>query len=122
MLANGNVPVIVAMHPRNKEIYSKFETVQTWDHVQELSIRYRLRANNRIIRETPLPSSRTRVCKRRLILPETPCLTIRDETEWVETLEKGHNRLLSPDKCERLVDVVSEIQRSKAAQILAALW
>ena len=32
--------------------------------------------------------------------------------------EKGHNRLLSPDKCERLVDVVSEIQRSKLPKFL----
>ena len=110
VLANGKVPVIVALHPRTKK------------SIQSLDLNL---GRSRIV--DPLPYAQTIVLLRNAsavitdsgglqkeaYFAETPCLTIRDETEWVETLEKGHNRLLSPDKCERLVDVVSELQSSK---------
>ena len=110
VLANGKVPVIVALHPRTKK------------SIQNLDLNL---GRSRIV--DPLPHAQTIVLLRNAsavitdsgglqkeaYFAETPCLTIRDETEWVETLEKGHNRLLSPEKCERLVDVVSELQSSK---------
>ena len=34
-----------------------------------------------------------------------PCITLRDETEWVETLEGGANRLVGADK-EKIIDAL----------------
>ena len=43
----------------------------------------------------------------------TPCLTVRDETEWVETVESGWNRLLKVDEGE-LVEAARTISAPSA--------
>lgn len=42
---------------------------------------------------------------------KTPCVTLRDETEWVETLEGGYNRLLATDNPINLIDAVAEAEK-----------
>lgn len=36
---------------------------------------------------------------------DTPCVTVREQTEWVETLERGYNRLSKIDKVELLKNI-----------------
>ncbi len=38
-----------------------------------------------------------------------PCVTLRDETEWVELVEAGCNRLVGAD-CEKILSVVAEFE------------
>ena len=38
---------------------------------------------------------------------EVPCITLREETEWVETLERGHNILTGTDK-NRIIDAAMQ--------------
>lgn len=37
---------------------------------------------------------------------QIPCVTLRDETEWVETVELGWNTLVSPDQCDAIYETV----------------
>ncbi|MEA3459656.1 MAG: UDP-N-acetylglucosamine 2-epimerase [Chloroflexota bacterium] len=38
-----------------------------------------------------------------------PCVTLREETEWVETVEAGWNVLVGADE-ERIIEAVREFQ------------
>ena len=46
---------------------------------------------------------------------KVPCITIRDETEWTETVELGWN-ILCPIKTSNLIDVWSGIKRPKVIE------
>ena len=39
---------------------------------------------------------------------KTPCVTLREETEWVELIESNWNVLCPPDSCKLIVDAVEQ--------------
>lgn len=43
---------------------------------------------------------------------DTPCVTVRDQTEWTETLEGGHNVLAKPEK----KDILSKVYDTRISQ------
>ena len=43
---------------------------------------------------------------------KTPCVTLREETEWVETVSCGWNRLAPPGKCSLVDEVKAAILQS----------
>ena len=43
----------------------------------------------------------------------TPCVTVRSETEWTETVEQGANRLVSP--CDARMSLGAAVRDAMAA-------
>jgi len=47
---------------------------------------------------------------------QTPCITLRDKTEWVETTELGAN-VLAGSKLQRIVEAAREIKETKGIKV-----
>jgi UDP-GlcNAc3NAcA epimerase len=45
-----------------------------------------------------------------------PCVTLRDETEWVELVEQGYN-MLAGSKKERIIDTVAKMRKATVTHV-----
>ncbi len=53
---------------------------------------------------------------------KTPCVTLRDETEWVETVQSGWNQLVGADT-RRILAALESIDQCRTGSVLGdALW
>jgi len=93
--ANFSATVILALHPRTKKLL-KQQGLELSKSIQ-------------VIEPTPYLETITLLQNAKVIMTDsggmqkeafflkTPCLTLRDETEWVETIDIGANKLIGAD-------------------------
>jgi UDP-GlcNAc3NAcA epimerase len=99
-------PVLFPVHPRARKV------------IEEGG--YRMKPHVRLVEPLGYFEMVTATSKARLILTDSgglqkeaywlgvPCLTLRDETEWVETVEAGWNTLVGSD-CEKILQAVRAV-------------
>ena len=102
-------PVVLPLHPRTK----KRLTEHGLDHLLET---LKLTAPLGYREMVALESSAALIVtdsggvQKEAFFHHTPCLTLRDETEWIELIEGGWNRLLTPsdpqDICETALNTL----------------
>ena len=98
---NKNMPVIFPIHPRTKNRVEEYslgfllEDIQVIEPVGYLDM-INLEKNARAI----LTDSGG--VQKEAFWLRVPCITLRDETEWVETVRLGWNRLVGAD-CDKIV-------------------
>jgi len=90
------IPVVFAVHPRTSSVLgglpsaadfgSSLHSVPALGYFQSLSL----------TKEAAVVLTDSGGVQREAYWLGTPCVTIRSETEWVETVEVGANRLLPP--------------------------
>lgn len=93
-LAHLDMPVIFPAHPRTKHALEKFnitvkDSVRVISPLGYLDMLALLGSANCLITDSG-------GLQKEAYLLETPCITVRTETEWVETVESGWNRLVEP--------------------------
>lgn len=104
-------PVIFPMHPRTKE------AIKRLGPIDEVSA---FRRNVRVLPPIPYPEMIFLVQNAKALLTdsgglqkesywlETPCITLREETEWTETIDAGWNVLVGSN-ASRIIKAVDEL-------------
>ena len=91
-----NIPIILPLHPRTKSKLAEFSLYDS------LSPRIRLIPPIGFLDVLALQSNSSLIVtdsggmQKEAFFQNKPCVTVRSETEWVELLEGGHNRLANP--------------------------
>jgi len=101
--------VVFPCHPRTKALINK---IVNWE----------LNENLKIIEPVPYLEMQRLIMGARLILTdsggmqkeayfhEVPCITLRDETEWKETVLAGWNQLVEADR-DKIISTVMQVER-----------
>ena len=101
-----DLPLVVPLHPRTK---AKIEQQHNADALNDITVleplpyleMQRLQMSARVI----LTDSGG--MQKEAYFHQVPCITLRDETEWVETVEAGWNQLVGADK-EQIIASLSQ--------------
>jgi len=94
-VARSDCPVILPLHPRTKkylatwQLYSTIESNKAFKLIEPVDYLDMIMLEKQA--KTILTDSGG--VQKEAYFHRTPCITLRDETEWVETLESGWNQL-----------------------------
>jgi UDP-N-acetylglucosamine 2-epimerase (non-hydrolysing)/UDP-GlcNAc3NAcA epimerase len=119
--AATDAPVVFPVHPRTR---ARLEATGTLEGLDASGIRVTEPLGyldvTRLVRTSRAVITDSGGLQKEAFLAAVPCLTMRDQTEWVETVEAGWNRLigLRPDAVEpALAELPAAGEASPAAEI-----
>jgi UDP-N-acetylglucosamine 2-epimerase len=106
---NGlEMPVVFAVHPRTRSALNQFSISENLHLVEPLSALDMLAVLDR----AQVAITDSGGLQKEAYIVETPCVTVRTETEWVETVESGWNRLADTRR-ESILSAVSAALSSR---------
>jgi UDP-GlcNAc3NAcA epimerase len=104
----GRVEVVLPMHPRTTKMLKQFSITLRHVHVIEpvgyLDMLHLLRSCRAVLTDSGGLQKEAYFFRR-------PCVTLRDETEWVELIEGGYNVLGGAERA-RILDALARLETS----------
>ena len=103
-LEASDTPTIFPVHPRIKQAVQELNTKHSFKNisfvkpVSYLPMLYLVAEAKRVITDSG-------GLQKECYVLDTPCVTVRDQTEWVETLVGGYNTLAKPEKQSLLTTI-----------------
>ncbi len=92
-LGRLDVPVVVPLHPRTRDRLAGIAVPENVEVIEPLSYLRMLT----LVRSARAVLTDSGGLQKEAVWLGVPCITLREETEWVETLEGGWNRLAGAD-------------------------
>lgn len=113
---SAKCPVVLPLHPRTRDLLTKLDKQRWLD-------------NLKVINPVPYLEMQRLEMGAKVILTDSggvqkeaffhgvPCITLRDETEWVETVTLGWNQVVGATR-EKIIDAYRRAQRPTKAESL----
>ena len=120
--AAAEAPVVFPVHPRTR---ARLEGAGTLDGLEAAGIRVAAPLGyldvTRLVRATRAVITDSGGLQKEAFLAAVPCLTMRDQTEWVETVEAGWNRLIGL-RAEAVEPALAELPAAGEASPAAEIY
>lgn len=111
-----SLPLIVPLHPRTREALDKASLGFETDTIATISPLGYLDMC-RLVNAAAMVFTDSGGLQREAYFHRVPCVTLRDETEWVETIECGWNRYWTSDAFRPRRDI-PELEEENAAEAI----
>ncbi|MCD1294909.1 UDP-N-acetylglucosamine 2-epimerase (non-hydrolyzing) [Methanocella sp. CWC-04] len=114
-LIEANKKVIFPVHPRTKKYlinYGLFEHIQKQKNIELIEPLGYLDMLQLMANSDKIITDSGGIQKEAYML-KIPCITIRDKTEWIETLDDNWNILTGSNK-NRIIEAIKDIKRPKS--------
>ncbi len=100
---SAEIEVVLPLHPRTRKKIEasllSFDGIRVIDPVPYLTMISLLLSAKMVITDSG-------GLQKEAYFAQVPCVTLRDETEWIETVKNGWNRLASPDDKGDMIKVI----------------
>ncbi len=108
------LPVVLPLHPRTRNIITSrgLETILGKVHIVDPLTFFDM---VRLEQSAKVVVTDSGGVQKEAFFFEVPCVTMRDETEWTETVDLGWNRLVGADR-SKILDAVLGAQRPAGSQ------
>jgi UDP-GlcNAc3NAcA epimerase len=117
IIASKSLPVVWPLHPRTRAALKQIgrldtiaKTVRLIDPVGYLEM-------VQLEKFAGLITTDSGGVQKEAFFYRVPCVTLRDETEWVELIDSGWNRLASPNNKEEIICVMQLALKSQGENI-----
>ena len=90
------MPIVLPIHPRTEVVLKKLELYESLKKFVHIMGPVGFKEMTWLLSNCKLVLTDSGGIQKEAYFNEKPCMTLRDETEWVELLEEGYNRLVSP--------------------------
>lgn len=105
-VARGGMPVVMPMHPRTKKRLEEFDTIIPKNILIIEPLGYL--DITVLVQHAAIVATDSGGLQKEACFHKTPCITLRDETEWVELCDCGANILTGADEAR----IAAAIQQS----------
>jgi len=99
-------PVVLPLHPRTRGVISKNAELDALARKLRLLEPVGYLAMVALEKNARLVATDSGGVQKEAFFQKVPCVTLRDETEWVELVEKGWNRLAPPTDAASITQVL----------------
>ena len=108
-----NVKLVMPMHPRTRNklqqygLFDKYNSDPSVHIIEPVSYLDQVA----LMKNAALIATDSGGIQKEAYFVGKPCVTLRDETEWVELIETGWNRLASPDSTDKVSEELLQALR-----------